>query len=55
MILNVQKIHDIKFQWLVMVPLGETKIHHVTIWRILGEYFFIIQKLILTIHYEHSF
>jgi hypothetical protein len=45
----------IKFQWLVMVPFGETKIRHVAIWGILGEFFFIIQKLILAIHYEHSF
>jgi len=55
MILNVEKIYAIKFQWLVMVPLGDTKIHHVTLWGILGKNSFIFQKLILAIHYEHSF
>jgi hypothetical protein len=54
MILNVEKIHAIKIQWLVMVPLGDTKIHHVVLWNFLSE-FFKIQTLILTIHYEHSF
>ncbi len=37
MILNVDKIHAIKFQWLVMVPLGDTKMHHVALWIFLGE------------------
>jgi hypothetical protein len=31
MILNVGKIHAIKFQQLVMVPLGSIKIHHVAL------------------------
>jgi hypothetical protein len=47
MILNVNKIHAIKFQWLVMVPLGDTKMHHVTLWNFLGENSFIIQTLVL--------
>jgi hypothetical protein len=55
MILNVGKIHVIKFKWLVMVPLSNTKIHHVALWGILGENSFIIQTLILAIHYEQWF
>jgi hypothetical protein len=55
MIWNVGKIHAIKFQWLVMMPLGDTKIHHVALWEILGKNSFIIQTLILAIRYEHSF
>jgi len=55
MILNVEKIHAIKFQWLVMVSFSDTKIHHVALWEILGENSFIIQTLILAIHYKHSF
>jgi hypothetical protein len=55
MILNVEKINVIKFKWLVMVPLGDTKMHHVALWGILGEFVFLIQILILAIHYEHSF
>ncbi len=52
MILNVGKFHVIKFKWLVMVPFSDTKIHHVALWGILGEFSFIIQTLILAIHYE---
>jgi hypothetical protein len=55
MILNVEKIHAIKFQWLVMVRLNDTKIHHMALWKFLHEFFFIIQTLILAINYEHSF
>jgi hypothetical protein len=55
MILNVEKIHDIKFQWLVMVPLNDTKIHHMALWKILHENFFIIQTLILAIHLNIHF
>jgi hypothetical protein len=51
MILNVEKIHAIKFQSLMMVPLGSIKIHHVALWKNLGENSFIIQTLILAIHY----
>jgi hypothetical protein len=47
MILNVDKIHAIKFQWVVMVPLGDTKMHHVALWKNLGENSFIIQTLVL--------
>jgi hypothetical protein len=39
----------------VMVPFGDTKIHQVALWGILGENYFIIQALNLAIHYEHSF
>jgi hypothetical protein len=51
----LKKIHVIEFQSLVMVPHGNTKIHHVTFWGILGENSFIIQTLIFAIHYEHLF
>jgi hypothetical protein len=37
------KIHAIEFQWLVMVPLGDTTIHHMGPREILGEKSFIIQ------------
>jgi hypothetical protein len=47
MILYVEKIHAIKFQWLVMVPLGDTEIHHMALQRSLGEICFLIQALIL--------
>jgi hypothetical protein len=55
MILNLENIHAIKFQWLVKMPLGYTKIHHVALWGIFDENSFIIQTLILAIHYEHPF
>ncbi len=53
MILNVEKIHAIIFQWLVMVSLDNTKIHHVALQIILSTHFFYIQTLILVIHNEH--
>jgi len=47
MILYVEKIHANEFQQLaMMVPLGDTKIQHVVLWRILVENSFIIQRLI---------
>jgi hypothetical protein len=51
MILNVETIHAIKFQWFVMVPLSVTKIHHVALWIFLGKLLYIIQAFILAIHY----
>jgi hypothetical protein len=55
MILNVEKIHAIKFQKLVMMPFDNTKIHHVALWNFLSDFIIIIQTLILAIHYDHSF
>jgi hypothetical protein len=55
MILKFEEIHAIKFQLLVIVPFSETKIHHVALQGIISENYFIIQTLIFTIHYEHSF
>jgi hypothetical protein len=49
MILNVEKIHAIKLQWLVMVPLCDTKMHHVTLRKFLGENSFIIHTLIFAL------
>jgi hypothetical protein len=43
--LYVEKIHAIKFQWFVMVPFGDTKIHHMALQRSLGEICFIISIL----------
>jgi hypothetical protein len=40
MILNVEKIHAIKFQQLVMVPLGNTKAHYVALYGNLNESFY---------------
>jgi len=37
MIFSVEKIHAIEFQQLVMVALGDFKIHHITLWIFLGE------------------
>jgi hypothetical protein len=54
-ILNLEKIHAIKFQGFVIMPFGNTKVHHVSIWGILGENSFITQTFILAIHYENSF
>jgi hypothetical protein len=49
MILYVEKIHAIKFQQLMMVPFGNTKMHHNAIWEILGEIiFFILGHLLWT-------
>ncbi len=36
MILYVEKTHAIKFQQIVMVPFGDTKIHYMALWGILG-------------------
>jgi hypothetical protein len=47
MILYIEKIHAIKFQHLVMMPLGDTKIHHMAPHKKLGEIGFVIQALIL--------
>jgi hypothetical protein len=55
MILNVEKIHAIKFQKLVMMPFDNIKIHHVALWKFWVIFFIIIQTLILAIHYDHSF
>jgi hypothetical protein len=54
MILYVEKNPSHWIQKLVMVPFGNTKIHHVALWRVLDENYFIIQTLILVMHYEHS-
>jgi hypothetical protein len=53
MILYVEKIHAIEFQWLVMISLYDPKMHHML--GILGENYFMIQTLIFAIQYEHSF
>jgi hypothetical protein len=53
MILYAKKINAIEFQWLLMIPIYDPKMHHML--RILGEYYFMIQTLIFVIHYEHSF
>jgi hypothetical protein len=42
MIWIVEKIYAMKFQRLVMVSLDNTKIHHVELWEIFGETFYII-------------
>jgi len=55
MILYVEKIHTIEIQQLVMASLGDIKIHHGAPWANLGAILFIIQTLILTIHYEKIF
>jgi len=55
MILSIEKIDAIEFHKLMMVPFGDTKIHHMALWGILGEKYFTIQTLNSTIHYEHSF
>jgi len=47
MILYIEKIHAMKFQQLVMVPLGDTKIHHMALQKNLDEIGYIIQALIL--------
>jgi len=39
MILNVEKIHAIKFQRLVMVPFCNTEAHYVALYGILNEFF----------------
>ncbi len=47
MILYIEKIHVVKFQQLVMVPLGDIEIHHMALQKKLGEIGFTIQPLIL--------
>jgi hypothetical protein len=39
----------------VMMALGNTKLHYVALWKLLNDFFSIIQTLILAIHYDHSF